>query len=292
MPPPYNANNLLIKPTYDVAFYGEDLQLPLGLPTLNLASITWSTLDELLNVDADLENYSRLVSDVDVLGILNEGDGVAYDQTYNWLSDMSAFVYKFNLTVAVGISVTAWTSGDHSVDSVRIRITERLQDGTLVKNIADLTKSTGMTALVATGASVAVLTFEGNTPFKVAQGNIVRVQITLARTDTGTATTFEGVLPLFYFQEGSIAKQMIESTLNIHLHPALDHAFDVFRDQSLQEGLDYSGVTFEGLSRAPIGTVAPPMQPPPINGLVPFVGNVEDLPHAHFPRSRPTQGVL
>ena len=216
---------------------------------MDLNAITWSGIDELKNVDADLENYSRIISDIDSLGILNGGDGIAFDHTYNWLSDMSAFVYKFNLTLAVALSVTAWTSGDHSVDSVRIRITERLQDGTLVKPIADLTKSTGMTTLGAVGDEVAIVTFEGNTPFKVSQGNIVRLQITLGRTDTLVATSFEGIMPLFYFQEGATAKQMVESTLNLHLHPALDHAFDVFRDESLQESLDYGGIDENGHSR-------------------------------------------
>ncbi len=285
MPPPYNATNLLIKPTYDVAFYGEDLHLPLGLAPLALAGITWSGIDELKTVDADMENYSRIISDVDTLGILNEGDGVAFDHTYNWLSDMSAFVYKFNLTLAVGLSVTAWTSGDHSIDSVRIRITERLQDGTLVKPIADLTKSTGMTALGAVGDAVAIVTFEGNTPFKVSQGNIVRLQITLGRTDTLVATSFEGIMPLFFFQEGNLTKQMVESTLNLHLHPALDHAFDVFRDQSFQEGLDYNGITEQGISRQAESINAP--LPNGSNGDGRFLGDVKDLPHAHFPHSRP-----
>ena len=56
-------------------------------------------------------------------------------------------------------------------------------------------------------------------------------------------------MPLFYMQEGALAKTMIESTLQLHLHPALDHAFPVFRDQSIQEQLDYSGVDSKGFSR-------------------------------------------
>ena len=109
---PYNVNDLLEKPVYDVSSYGEDLQLPFGLKNLALQAITWSDLDELLVVDADMENYSRLVSDIDSLGIMHEGDGVAFDQTYEWLSDMSAFVYKFNITLCVALSVTAYTSGN------------------------------------------------------------------------------------------------------------------------------------------------------------------------------------
>jgi len=57
-------------------------------------------------------------------------------------------------------------------------------------------------------------------------------------------------MPLFYFQKSALAKTMIESTMQMHLHPALDHAFEVFRDQSIQEQLDYDGVTKEGFDRS------------------------------------------
>ena len=248
--PPYNVNDLLQKPVYDVSSYGEDLQLPLGTKKLALQSITWSALDELLVVDSDMENYSRLVSDIDSLGIMTQGDGVAFDQTYEWLSDMSAFVYKFNLTLCVALDVTAYTSGNHSVDSVQVIIKETLADGTVVSQIANMTKDTGMTNTQAVETKAVIMTFEGNTPFKVAQGNKVTVQIILNRTDTNTATSFEGLMPFFYFQISNLAKTMVESTLQMHLHPALDHAFPVFRDQSVQDELDYDGVTLEGFDRS------------------------------------------
>mgnify|MGYP003640207622 FL=1 len=245
----FNVNDLLEKPVYDVSSYGEDLQLPFGQKKLALQSITWSALDELLVVGADMENYSRLVSDIDSLGIMTQGDGVAFDQTYTWLSDMSAFVYKFNITLCVALDVTAYTSGNHSVDSVNVIIKETLADDTVVRTIADLTQDTGMTNTQAVETKACIMTFEGNIPFKVAQGNKVTVQIILNRTDTNTATSFEGIMPLFYFQISDLAKTMIESTMQLHLHPALDHAFEVFRDQSIQEQLDYDGVNIEGVKR-------------------------------------------
>ena len=247
---PYNVNDLLEKPVYDVSSYGEDLQLPFGLKNLALQAITWSSLDELLVVDADMESYSRLVSDIDSLGIMHEGDGVAFDQTYEWLSDMSAFVYKFNITLCVALSVTAYTSGNHSVDDVQVIIKETTQSGQVIREIANMTKDTGMTNTQAVEDKAVIMTFEGNIPFKVAQGNKVTIQIILGRTDTSTATSYEGIMPLFYFQKSSLAKTMIESTMQMHLHPALDHAFEVFRDASIQEQLDYDGVDKEGFDRS------------------------------------------
>ncbi len=71
----FNTNNLLIKPVYDVAFYGHDLVIPLTTDTLALRAITWSNLDALTQSndtfgDSHIEPYSRLVSDIDTLGIL------------------------------------------------------------------------------------------------------------------------------------------------------------------------------------------------------------------------------
>ena len=283
MPPPYNTNDLLVKPTYDVAFYGEDLHLPLGVINMLEEPFLWSDIDELLSVDSDIENYSRVITSANIFQLLHKGDGVAFDHTWNWLSDMSAWVYKYNLTVAVALAVTAWTSGDHSVDSVRMIMTERLPDGTLVQTLVDQEKATGMSTLNATGENVAIVTFEGNEPFKISQGNTVRLQLILGRTDTMVATSFEGIMPLFFFQTGVAVKQLIESTLNLHLYPALDHAFTVFRDQSLQEPMDYSGVTKQGISRSVEAVNAPLPTPEPTPEPIPL----GDLPHAHFPVSRP-----
>ena len=107
-----------------------------------------------------------------------------------------------------------------------------------------------MTNITAVKTNAVIMTFEGNTPFKVAQGNKVTVQIILNRTDSGVATSYEGLMPLFYFQISDLAKTMVESTMQMHLHPALDHAFPVFRDQSVQDELDYDGVTIDGFDRS------------------------------------------
>ena len=83
----YNSTQLLTKGNYDISNYGEDLFLPLTTDTLALQSITWSDLDELLQEEStDLEAYSRLVSDIDTLGILNEGDGTRYSRTFDFLT--------------------------------------------------------------------------------------------------------------------------------------------------------------------------------------------------------------
>ncbi len=251
---PHTINDLLIKPTYDVSFYGDDVVIPIGTDTIALQSMTWSALDELLqvsptNADAHIESYSRLISDIDTLGIAHEGDGIRFNRTYEYLSDQSAWVYKLAINVCAALDVTAFTSGAHSVDSVRFIVTERRIDGTLVKDIEDQTIDTGMTDTAAVETKAAIVLFETNKPFKIEQGNILRLQIIFNSTDTLIATSFEGIMPQYYFQEGALAKTMVESAMILHLHSALDHAFIVLRDSSLQDQLDFSGVPRIGVSR-------------------------------------------
>ena len=107
-----------------------------------------------------------------------------------------------------------------------------------------------MANLAATGTNVAIMHFEGNVPFKITQGNYLRVQISFNSTDSNTATSFEGIMPYFYFQAGALAKTMCESGLQLHLHPALDHAFPVFRDESVVNKLDFDGINKQGINRA------------------------------------------
>jgi len=44
-------------------------------------------------------------------------------------------------------------------------------------------------------------------------------------------------------------KQWTTSVFDWHVHPTLDHAFQIFRDQSVQNLIDYSGVTIQGQAR-------------------------------------------
>ena len=247
----YNSLDTLTKPVYDISAYGEDLFLPITTDTLALQSVTWSGLDELKQEHSeDLEAYSRAISNIDTLGIMHEGDGVRFERSYDFLTDMSAWVYKFNLTFAVALNVTAYTSGNHSIDSVTVNFYELLPDKSVKRQIATMLHNTDMTNLGATGTNVAIMHFEGNTPFKIIQGNYLRTEIIFNSTDTGTATSFEGIMPYFYFQEGNLTKTLCESGLEAHLHPALDHAFPVFRDESIVNKLDFDGVTKDGFDRS------------------------------------------
>ncbi len=242
-----NVNDLLVKPTYSVSSGGVTKILPFGTDTIALQNISWSGLNELLQVvagngDADLKDFGFTLSNIDGLGIMTEGDGTRYSRRFEIVMDLTAWVYKIDITLCVALAVTAFTSGNHSVDSVRIIISEVDPNGVEVHGIDDRTINTGMTNIVSAVNGAVIVNYNLSKPTKLALGNSLRVDISFNSTDTLTATSFEGVMTFFYFQEGATTKLLAESQIILHTMPALDQAFPVFRDQSAQDQLDYSGV--------------------------------------------------
>ena len=106
-----------------------------------------------------------------------------------------------------------------------------------------------MTDIVSAVDAAAILHVESSKPFKIGQGNKLRLRIEFTSIDSDVATTFEGVMPSFYFQAGSIAKWMTPSAFILYVHPALDSAFSVLRDQSIDAKLDYGGIQRDGTKR-------------------------------------------
>ena len=198
----------------------------------------YNSLDTLTKATYDISNYGEdlfLPFTTDTLAL----------QSVTWSA-----VNELLQEESVALQVSAYTSGAHSVDSVTVTFSELLPDKTQLRQIATIQKNTNMTNLAATGTNVAIMHFEGNTPFKISQGNYVRIDIQFNSTDTLTATSHEGIMPYFYFQAGSLAKTMCESGLQLHIHAALDHGFVVFRDQSITNKLDFDGVNKDGFDRS------------------------------------------
>ena len=136
--------------------------------------------------------------------------------------------------------------------------TENLQDGTEVRQLFDNYVNCSLSALTGTGANVFIAHLEGIAMTKIANSNVVKLRIRIDETVSGTNTRQVGLFPLFPFQKTATMKQWTTSVFDWHVHPTLDHAFQIFRDQSVQNLIDYSGVTIQGQTRGT--TVYEPMQ--------------------------------
>lgn len=246
--PPQRA---LIKPVYDVSNYGNDLTIQFS-DTLNLKSITSSTstfekwadsikLDGSNTTVFPIEDMDLVLSNSDTFGIMNEGDNTAFDRIYSFEPDMTALIYKISLKVAVGLNVSAYTSGNYAIKGIRI-IIKQMINSDLTQNIDDFTLDTTLGNLTATGSQVFIAIADRHyTNFKAEKGRNVTVQVIINET-VGVGTRQIGLMPSFPFQKEAILRPITTSSFTLHIHPALDHGFPVFRDQNSMELLDYSGI--------------------------------------------------
>ena len=246
----YNVTQLLVKPTYDISNYGEDLTLNLGAVTLALQSITLSSANfEQSGSHVVMDSFAESISDTNAVGLAHEGNNTAFDETYEFLTDMSAEIYKLDILAAFAVNVSAFTNGSVKLDSVRFTCTENLQDGTEVRTLFDKYVDCSLSALTGTGTNIFIAHLDMIPMTKVSDSKKIQLQIRINETVSGTNTRQVGILPFFPFQAAALPKPFTTPTLSMHLHPTLDHVFPILREQGVQNMLDYSGVTINNDSR-------------------------------------------
>ena len=246
-----DPTKLRIKPVYGVDSYGHDVTFPLILSqATNLATLTPSTAsyhqtehDSAIPID----ELARFISNVDKCELLHAGNDSNFDQTFLISPDMSAFSYKIALTFGIGLKVSAYTSGNINVNNIHLTITE-VGDGAGDTVIKDLTISAGSPNLTGTGEQITMFHADIVEPIKFTKSRPIKVRIQTEASKSGTATFQVGMLPVFPVIPTAVPKHWLESQVELHLHASLDHAFPVFRDQTNQEKMDYSGCGAEGCS--------------------------------------------
>ena len=244
-----NPTQLRIKPVYDTGSFGHDVTFPLVLSQAsNLATLTPSTAsfyqsthDSALPVD----ELARFISESDKCELLHAGNDTDFDKTWLIQPDMTAWSYKIALTLAIGLKVSAHTSGNVNARNVKLTITQ-IGDGAGDTVIEDLTIAVGSPNLTATGEQIILFHADIVRPIKFNNGLPVKVRIQTESSKSGTATYQIGMLPVFPIIPTAVPKQWLLSQVEIHAHASLDHAFPIWRDQTNQEKMDYSGCSPSG----------------------------------------------
>ena len=244
-----DPTKLRIKPTYNVGDYGQDVHLPLTLSQAsNVVTLTPSTASfhqtahhSALPIDALL----MFISESDKCELLHAGNDTNFDKTFLISPDMSFFSYKIALTFGIGLKVSAYTSGNVNVNNVHLTITE-IGDGAGDTVIADLTVGAGASNLTATGEQITLFHADIIEPIKFTKSRPIKVRIQTEASKSGTATFQVGMLPVFPIIPTAVPKQWLLSQIEVHAHASLDHAFPIWRDQTNQEKMDYSGCSPSG----------------------------------------------
>ena len=229
----------LIKPVYDIANFGHDTTLPFncitGTGTTTLTPSTATFVQVLDDSRIPVDEVDMFITDSDKMELVHAGNDIDFDESFEWLPDMSAQAYQISFSFAVGMKCSAYTSGNFKISDVQV-IVKQVGGGegdvTVVNKIID----PGMANMVSTAEQVAIINFSTKTSAKVFDKPLT-FQIKV-NTDSGTGTYQTGIIPLYCYFGAAVPKTWTNSSVLMHIHADLAHAFPIFRDEDNMNMLD------------------------------------------------------
>ena len=229
---------ILIKPTYDVANFGHDVTLPLNCLSGSTVTLTPSTATFVQVLDdsrVPIDEVDLFITDSDKMAMVHAGNDTDADFSYEWTPDMSAQAYQISLNFAVGMKVSAYTSGNFKISDVQVIIKQvggGEGDVTYLNKIID----PGMTNMAGVAEQVAIINFATTVSAKVFDKPLT-FQIKV-NTDSGVGTYQTGIIPVFCYFSSAVPKTWTTSSVLMHIHADLQHAFPIFRDEDNMSQID------------------------------------------------------
>jgi len=228
----------LIKPVYDVSNFGTGVTLPLNCLSGSTTTLTPSTatfVQVLEDSKVPIDEVDMFITDSDKMALVHAGNDTDYDTTWHWDVDMSNQAYQITMNFAVAMKVSAYTSGNFKIDNVQV-IIKQVGGGegsfVYVNKIID----PGMANMVSATEQVAIINFSTRVSAKVADKPLT-FQIKV-NTSSGVGTYQTGIVPLFCYFGAAVPKTWTTSSVLLHIHADLAHAFPIFRDEDNMNMLD------------------------------------------------------
>jgi len=228
----------LIKPVYDVSNFGEDIILPLNCLSGSSTTLTPSTatfVQVLEDSKVPVDSVNMFITDSDKMELIHAGNDTDYDTTFEWTVDMSNQAYQITCNLALAMKVSSYSSGNFKIDNVQIVIKQvggGEGDFTYVNKIID----PGMSNMTSATEQVAIINFSTNVSAKVADKPLT-FQIKV-NTSSGSGTYQTGIVPLFCYFSSAVPKTFTTSSVLLHVHADLAHAFPIFRDEDNMNMID------------------------------------------------------
>ena len=237
---PYHVSErpALIKPVYDIANFGHDTTLPLNCLSGSTVTLTPSTAT-FVQVEEDskipIDEVNMFIMDSDKMAGISAGDDTDYDETFQWEPDMSAQAYQITLNFASFMKVSAYTSGNFAISNVQV-ICKQIGGGEGDVTYFNKIINPGMANMTGTAEQVAIINFSTNVSAKVFDKPLT-FQIKV-NTSSGSGTYQCGLVPLFCYLGPAVPKTWTTSSILMHLHADLAHAFPIFRDEDNMNMID------------------------------------------------------
>jgi len=232
----------LIKPTFNVGDYGHDVIIPLNClsgSTVTLVPSTSTFVQVLDDGRVPVDEVNQFITDSDKMAGVHAGNDSDYNTTFEYLPDMSFQAYKASFSLAVFMNVSAYTSGNFAISSVQLTM-KVVGGGEGDQVIIDKIINPGMANMASATSQIAILNIDTKTSAKIPD-KPVTIQVKV-NTSSGTGTYQCGIVPLFCYFGSAVPKTWTTSSVIIHAHADLAHAFPIFRDEDNMNMLDRSGI--------------------------------------------------
>ena len=229
----------LIKPTYDVSNFGTDITLPFnsitGTGQTTLTPSTATFVQVLEDSRIPIDETTMFITDSDKMELVHAGNNTDFDETFVWTPDMSSQAYLLSFSFAVGMKVSAYTSGNFKISDVQV-VCNQIGGGEGAVTVVNKIIDPGMANMVSTAEQVAIINFSTKSSAKVFDKPLT-FQIKV-NTDSGVGTYQTGLIPLFCYFGSAVPKTWTTSSVLMHIHADLGHAFPIFRDEDNMNMLD------------------------------------------------------
>ena len=232
----------LIKPTFNVGDYGHDVIIPLNClsgSTVTLVPSTSTFVQVLEDSKVPVDEVNQFITNSDEMAGVHAGDDSDYDTTFEWLPDMSFNAYKASFSLAVFMNVSAYTSGNFAISSVQLTM-KVIGGGEGDQVIVNKTINPGMANMTSATSQIAILNVDTKTSAKIPDKPLT-IQVKV-NTSAGSGTYQCGIVPIFCYFGTAVPKTWTTSSVVVHAHADLAHAFPIFRDEDNMNMLDRSGI--------------------------------------------------
>jgi len=228
----------LIKPTYNVGDYGHDVIIPLNClsgSTVTLVPSTATFVQVLEDSRVPVDEVNQFITNSDEMAGVHAGDNSDFDTTWEWLPDMSFQAYKASFSLAVFMNVSSYSSGNFAISSVQLTM-KVIGGGEGDQVIVDKTVDPGMSNMTSATSQIAILNVDTTTSAKIPDKPIT-IQVKV-NTSSGSGTYQCGIVPIFCYFGAAVPKTWTTSSVVVHAHADLAHAFPIFRDEDNMNMLD------------------------------------------------------
>jgi len=229
----------LIKPTYDVSNFGTDITLPFnsitGTGQTTLTPSTATFVQVLEDSRIPIDEVAMFITDSDKMELIHAGDDTDFDESFVWTPDMSSQAYLLSFSFAVGMKVSSYTSGNFKISDVQV-VCNQIGGGEGTVTVVNKIIDPGMANMVGVAEQVAIINFSTKSSVKVFDKPLT-FQIKV-NTDSGVGTFQCGIVPLFCYFGSAVPKTWTISSVLMHIHADLAHAFPIFRDEDNMNMLD------------------------------------------------------